>query len=158
MWFSLHLICSPSLSHACVFWWSVKGSDPMMWVLWSLLFYKWSCRNQHLFYRWSSGSMTRVTELESGKARIWPQPHRLWGFPGGTVIKNLPGNVRDTGSIAGSGRSPTVGDGNALQYSCLENSIDIGAWWATIHGVAKNQTRLSMHILHWLWSLYTTVP
>ena len=59
----------------------------MMWVLWSLLFYKWSCRNQHLFYRWSSGSMTRVTELERGKARIWPQLYRLWGFPGGTSDK-----------------------------------------------------------------------
>ena len=65
------------------------------------------------------------------------------GFPGGTAVKNQPanaGNIRDACSIPGSGRSPGVGNGNPLQYSCLENSMDRGAWWATVHGVAKNQT------------------
>ena len=109
-------------------------------------------------HRWSSRSTTRVTELESGIAMIWPQPHWLWGFLGDVVIKNPPSNVRDTGSIPGSGRSPTVGDGNPLQYSCLENSLDRGAWWATVRGVTKSQAQLSMHIPHWLWSLYTTAP
>ena len=47
------------------------------------------------------------------------------------------------GSIPGSGRSPGEGDGNPLQYSCLENPMDGGAWWATVHGVAKSRTRLS---------------
>ena len=52
------------------------------------------------------------------------------------------GDARDTGSISGSGRSPVGGmDGNTLQYSCLENPTDRGAWWATVHGAAKNQTR-----------------
>ena len=67
------------------------------------------------------------------------------GFPGGSVVKNLPANVGDagnTGSILGLGRSPGEGNGNPLQYSCLENPMDGGAWWATVHRVAKNRTRL----------------
>ena len=51
-------------------------------------------------------------------------------------------NTGDLGSIPGLGRSPGEGNGNALQYFCLENSIDKGAWQATVHGVAKSQTRL----------------
>ena len=57
------------------------------------------------------------------------------------VIKNLPasaGDVRDTGSIPGSGRSPGEGNGNPLQYSCLENPMDRGACWATAHRVAES--------------------
>ena len=57
--------------------------------------------------------------------------------PGGSVIKNLPANARDTGSILGSGRSPGEGSDNPLQYSCLENSMDKGAWQTTIHEVTK---------------------
>ena len=49
----------------------------------------------------------------------------------------------DLGSIRGLGKSPGEGNGNPLQYSCLENPMDQGAWWATVHGVAKSQTRLS---------------
>ena len=52
-------------------------------------------------------------------------------------------NVGDLGSIPGWGRSPGEGNGNPLQYSCLENPMDGGAWWATVHGVAKSQIRLS---------------
>ena len=66
------------------------------------------------------------------------------GFPGGTVVKNLPANERVTGLILGLGRSPRVGNGNLLQYSCLENSPERGAWQATVHGVEKSQTQLSM--------------
>ena len=51
-------------------------------------------------------------------------------------------NARDLGSIPGSGRSPGEGNGNPLQYPCLENRMDGGAWWATVHGVAKSWTRL----------------
>ena len=67
------------------------------------------------------------------------------GFLGGSVVKNLPantGNIKDTGSILGSGRSPGGGHGNPLQYSCLENPMDRGAWWAIVHRVAKSQTLL----------------
>ena len=62
------------------------------------------------------------------------------------VVKNPhanDGDARDTSSILGSGRSPRGGNGNPLQYSCLGNPMDRGAWWAIVHGVAKNQTQLS---------------
>ena len=62
-------------------------------------------------------------------------------FPGGTVGKNLPantGDLRDVGSIPGSGRSPEEGNGYPLQYSCLENPMDRGAWRSTVHVIAKS--------------------
>ena len=64
-------------------------------------------------------------------------------FPGGSVVKNLPvnaGDARDAGLIPGLGRSPEVGNGHSLQYSCLKNSINRGAWWATVYGVAESET------------------
>ena len=69
------------------------------------------------------------------------------------VVKNLPanaGDIRDVGSVPGSGRSSGEGNGNPLQYSCLENPMDRGAWQATVLGVSKSQTqlkRLSTHML-----------
>ena len=65
------------------------------------------------------------------------------GFPGGSESKESACNAGDLGSIPRSGRSPGGGHGNPLQYSCLENPMDGGAWWATVHRVTKNQTRLS---------------
>ena len=62
---------------------------------------------------------------------------------GGSDGKASPCNVGDLGSIPGSGRSPGEGNGNPLQYSCLENSMDGGAWWAAVHGVTKSRTLLS---------------
>ena len=59
------------------------------------------------------------------------------------MLKNLPASVEDLGLIPGSGRSPGEGNGNPLQCSCLGNSMDRGAWWATVHGIAKSQTQLS---------------
>ena len=61
----------------------------------------------------------------------------IWGFPGGTVVKNPPANGGDVGSIPGSGRYPGGGNVNPIQYSCLENPMDRGAWWATVHGFAR---------------------
>ena len=64
------------------------------------------------------------------------------GFPGGSVVKNPPasaGNAEDSGSIPGSGRSLGEGNGNPLQYSCLENPMDRGVWQAIVHGVTKSQ-------------------
>ena len=66
--------------------------------------------------------------------------------PGGSVLKNPPANTGDigaAGSTPGSGRSPGEGNGNPLQYSCLENPMDREAWRATVYEVAKSQTRLS---------------
>ena len=59
------------------------------------------------------------------------------------MVKSLPANAGDPGSIPGSGRPPGGGHGNPLQYSCLENPMDGGAWWATVHGVTESQTQLS---------------
>ena len=59
------------------------------------------------------------------------------GFPGGSVVKNLPANAGDMGLIPDLGISPGEGNGNPLQYSCLGNPMDRGAWQATVHGVAK---------------------
>ena len=62
------------------------------------------------------------------------------GFPSGSDSKEFAFNVGDTDWIPGSGRSPGEGHGNPLQYSCLENPMDRGAWQATVHGVIKSQT------------------
>ena len=59
------------------------------------------------------------------------------GFPGGSVVKNLPANAGDTDLIPGSGRSPGEGNGNSLQYSCLGNPMDRGAWQAAVHEIIK---------------------
>ena len=64
------------------------------------------------------------------------------GFPGGSEVKVSACNAGDLGSIPESGRCPGEGNGNPLQYSCLENPMDGGAWWATVHGVAKSRTQL----------------
>ena len=79
-------------------------------------------------------------------------PEELWdccltselpGFPGGSDGKASACNVRDPDSIPGLGRSSGDGNGNPLQYPCLENSMDGGAWYATVRGIAKSQTQLS---------------
>ena len=63
-------------------------------------------------------------------------------FPGASAVKNPHANAGDAGSIPGLGRSPGGGHGNPLQYSYLENPMDRGAWWATVHGVPKSWTQL----------------
>ena len=79
----------------------------------------------------------------------WSARHVLFkvsyasGFPGGSEVKASACNAGDLGSIPELGRSPGEGNGNPLQYSCLENPTDGGAWWATLHGVAKSGTWLS---------------
>ena len=88
-------------------------------------------------------------------ARTWKQPkwpsidewikmyYIHMGFPGDSEVKASACNAGDLGSIPGLGRSPEEGNGNPLQYSCLENPIGKGAWWATVRGVTKSWTRLS---------------
>ena len=82
----------------------------------------------------------------------------MLGFPDGSAGEESScnsGDTRDAGSIPGLGRFPGEENGNPLQFSCLENSMDRGAWWATVHGVAKSQTdQLSTHsclISHKSW-------
>ena len=70
-------------------------------------------------------------------------PSAYWGFPGSSDGKASAYNAGDLGSIPGAGRSPGEGNGNPVQYSSLENSMDQGAWWASAHGFAKSRTWLS---------------
>ena len=70
----------------------------------------------------------------------------IYIFQGGSVVKNTPadtGDAGNTGLIPESGRSPGVGNGNPLQYSCLDNSMERGTWWAVVQGVTKNWIGLS---------------
>ena len=77
------------------------------------------------------------------QSKFWISDHLILGFPGGSDGKVSACNTEDLGSIPESGRSPGKGNGNPLQYPCLENPMDRGAWWATVHEVAKSWTRLS---------------
>ena len=80
-----------------------------------------------------------VTKEEGeGSIRCWGLKHKQ-GFPSGPGDKESACNMGDPGSIPGSGRSPGEGNGYPLQYSFLESPMDRGAWWATVHGVSKNQ-------------------
>ena len=84
-------------------------------------------------------------------------PDTILGFPNGSVVKNLPANARDIGSVLRLGRSPGEGNGNPIQDSCLGNPVDRGAWWATVHGVAK-ESDTTQQLNHKqdsiLWGLY----
>ena len=80
-------------------------------------------------------------------------PYWMIGLPWWLSGKESAYNAGDAGLIPGSGRSPGEGNGNSFQYSCLENPMDRGAWWAIVHGVAKSQTQLSNHHCHARWSV-----
>ena len=100
------------------------------------------CKYHIFLWRLEVGSVTCVCHLEIG-------------FPGGSVGKDSAWNAGDLGSIPGSGRSPGKGHVNSLQYSCLENSMNRSAWWATVHGVTKTwtnwvtNTTTTYHINSW---------
>ena len=79
------------------------------------------------------------------------------GFPGGSDGKEPTHNAGDLDSIPGSGSSPGEGNSNPLQYSCLENPMGRGAWWATVHGVAQSRTQLSNKHFHFHEQLMVTV-
>ena len=140
-------------------WWATLWLQSQTWL--SI----WACMQEQrkiifffFFYRESSKKLTQH--------RYMACPHMLWfkmvlflvrgrkacifhlmyyvGFSGGSDGKASACNVGDPGSILGSGKSPGEENVYSLQYSCLGNSIDRGAWWATVPGVAKSQTRLSV--------------
>ena len=86
------------------------------------------------------GMTTHSSILAPAKKRA---QRNILGFPGGSEVKASACNAGDLGLIPGLGRCPGEGNGNPLQYSCLENPMDGGAWQATVHEVAKSRTRLS---------------
>ena len=74
-----------------------------------------------------------------------------WGFPSGLLVKSRPANSGDAGLIPGLGRSPGEENGNPLQYSCLGNPMDRGAWQATVYGVGlSTHTRIPIHQIIWV--------
>ena len=93
--------------------------------------------------------MTGATAV--GGLKITISLRSLLSFPGGSVVKNSPANAENTGSIPGWGRSPGEENGKPLQYSCLENPTDRGAWQAMVHGVAESDTTMQL-------STYTQDP
>ena len=91
--------------------------------------------------------MSGVREAQRNRILTESRHHLRHGRGGiprlAQLVKNLPANAGDVGSIPGSGRAPGGGNGNPLQYSCLRNPMERGAWQATVQGVAESQTRLS---------------
>ena len=113
-----------------------------MLAIWSLiplpfLNPAWSSGSSQFTYCWSlAWRILSITLLASEVSAIVRSFDHSW-------VKASACNAGDLGSVPGSGRSPGEGNGNPLQYSCLENPTDGGTWWATVHGVPKSQTRLS---------------
>ena len=87
--------------------------------------------------------MKRMTGMEGHPTDVTLRFAKAPGFPGGSEVKASAHNAGGLGLIPGLGRSPGEGNGNPLQYACLENPMDGGAWWATVHRVTKSRTRLS---------------
>ena len=92
---------------------------------------KWGDSLCHLY------SCTRSAPRLGSRCHLVLFIYVFWGFPGGSKVKAFACNVGDLGLIPGSGRSPGEGNGNPLQYSCLENPMVGGAWWATVHGFQR---------------------
>ena len=91
-----------------------------------------------------SYNITAEQKLKNGSVPIKEKHLKLLysvlrGFPNGSVVKNPPADARDTGLVSGSGRSPRIGNCNLFQYSCLQNSVDRGAWQSAVHGVTKSR-------------------
>ena len=89
-----------------------------------------------------NGDQSTKKELRTCQLQIGTC-HGCLSFPGGSVVTNVPANAGDTSLIPGLGRSPGEGNGNPLQYFCLDNPMDRGAWRATVHGVKKSWIQLN---------------
>ena len=138
--------------HGARFWASHSGSQGFNWLRRQLLKAPrvWEPGDGSADGCSAPGDILLGGGASASFCHLTSHPQRT-GFPGGAVGKNPPanaGNARDTGSIPGSGGSPGGGKGSPLQYSCLENPTDRGAWRAIVHGVAESQTGLSAEAQH----------
>ena len=110
-------------AHSSILAWRISGTEEPDRL--------WSIGSQRLGHNWNNlALMTSIDFME-----IYPHINTNTGFPGGGEVKNLPvnaGDVGDVGSIPGLGRFPRGGNGSPLQYSCLENPMDRGAWRAVV--------------------------
>ena len=93
---------------------------------------------------------------QASKTGIWLKLDSVMDFPGSSAGKESACNEGDPGTLPGSERSPGEGIGYPLQYSCLENSMDRGAWQATVHGVTKSWTQLSSSAQHRLSDVFSS--
>ena len=129
---TVHGILQARILEWVAFPFSRGSSQPRDWTQVSLiaggLFTSWATREALLYY-WRLPNTPFICEA------LVSVP----GLPGGSGVKNPPSDAGDAGSIPGSGRSPRGGNGNPLQYACLENPMNRGAWWATVHRVTKSQ-------------------
>ena len=116
--------------------------------------------SSNLIWLHVSKSWTRPCQENPVPSGFWVSIRARGGFPGGASAKESAYNTGDLGSILGLGRSAGGGNGNPLQYSCLKNPFDRGAWWVTVHGVAElditehshTQELLYPHGLAWGWA------
>ena len=129
--------------------------------IWKILYLRMNCRSELWNVTCGEGHMIWVTTGTRKMKDTWNR-FDLSSQAHGSVVKNPPANAGDVGLIPGLGRSPGEGNGNPLQYSCLKNPMDRGAWWPTVHGVTKRQTWPSIYgLTAWSpwsesggWSLY----
>ena len=133
------------LKEACIYW-------PIS-LVWINVRFNWIIRKTLICF-WSFSQNISLGENQMPHD-LQPGDYAYWKGSGvsqvALVVKNPPanaGDLRDVGLIPRSGRSPGEGHGNSVQCSCLENPIDRGAWWATVYGVAKSQTRLKWLSMH----------
>ena len=119
---------------------TVKGCITASTILKKLYYYSMrSMPNIIFILKKSSQAISfRLQQLVLFKMLLVPP----WGFPGGSDGRESTCNAGDLGLLPGWGRSPGEGKGNPLQQSCLEKSMDRGAWWAAVHGVTKSWTQL----------------
>ena len=117
---------------------------------------------QHFTIDLQASDFLQSSVLQSSE---WWKPQTIWhslGISGGSDGKETACKAGDLGSNPGPGKSLGEGNGNPLQYSCLENSMDRRAWWATVHGVARSQTRLGEltlgTVLLWVFSVTISSP
>ena len=124
--------------------WKVVCAQFCFWCVW--VFWGLHCTACGILVP-RSGIEPRPSAVKVQNPNHWT----TWEFPmvdfncSSSVVKNPPANAGDMGSTPGSGRPPGERNGNPLQYSCLGNPMDRVGWWATVHGVIKNQSQLSTH-------------